>query len=82
MASLPRRAAAVILAAAGLLGLAGAATEASATTIQHFRSSGSYYYASQRAWAAAFAAGYTADQCGAESDGVGGYWTVVVTCTR
>ncbi len=81
MVSLPRRIAAVTLTAAALLGVAGTA-DASATTIKYFKAYGvNPVYASNRAWAAAHAAGYTDDQCGAESDVVSpGYWQVVVTC--
>jgi hypothetical protein len=82
MGSLPRRIAAVTLGAAALLGVAGGASTASATTIAHFRSSGSNpVYAGQRAWAAAYAAGYTDAQCGQETDQPSrGYWVVIVTC--
>ncbi|MFB7620738.1 hypothetical protein [Kitasatospora sp. NPDC056181] len=82
MISLPRRIAAVTLASAALLGFAGAATNASASTVKYFKAYGvNPVYAGNRAWAAAHAAGYTDDQCGAESDVISpGYWVVVVTC--
>ncbi|MEV6974072.1 hypothetical protein [Kitasatospora sp. NPDC093806] len=84
MSSLPRRIAAVTLTAAALLGAAGAATSASAATVQYFRGGGPNPSAAvNRALSAAYAAGYTADQCNSEVDlVVPGYWRVVVTCVR
>ncbi|MFJ3791314.1 hypothetical protein [Kitasatospora sp. NPDC090091] len=84
MGSLPRRIAAVTLTTAALLGVAGAATGASATTIRYFKASGvNPGVAASHAWAAAHAAGFTNDQCSQESDMiVPGYWQVVVTCVR
>ncbi|MFF7453430.1 hypothetical protein [Kitasatospora sp. NPDC008115] len=82
MGSLPRRIAAVTLTTATLLGLAGAATSASATTIRYFKAYGpNPSYAAPRAWAAAHAAGYTDAQCSQETEVISpGYWEVIVTC--
>ncbi|MER5636067.1 hypothetical protein ABT095_03845 [Kitasatospora sp. NPDC002227] len=82
MVSLPRRAAAVALLAAGLLGFAGTATEASATTVRYFYGSGpNAGIATQHAWNLALAAGYTDSQCSSETDLIApGYWKTTVTC--
>ncbi|MET8699817.1 hypothetical protein ACFVUH_16770 [Kitasatospora sp. NPDC058032] len=82
MGSLPRRTAAVALTTAALLGLAGTATSASATTIRYFKAYGpNPAVAAPRAWAAAHAAGYTDAQCGQENEVISpGYWQVIVTC--
>ncbi|MDY0813111.1 hypothetical protein [Kitasatospora purpeofusca] len=82
MGSLPRRIAAVTLATAALLGAAGTAATASATTIRYFKAYGvNPSTAATRAWSAAHAAGYTDDQCSAENEVISpGYWQVIVTC--
>jgi hypothetical protein len=84
MGSLPRRLAAATLAAAALLGVAGSVTTASAApaTVRVFRAYGpNPVYAAPRAWAQAYAAGFTTDQCAQDNEVVSpGYWEVFVTC--
>ncbi|MER7753271.1 hypothetical protein [Kitasatospora sp. NPDC097643] len=84
MGSLPRRIAAVTLTTAALLGIAGAATDASATTTRYFKAYGTNpTYAVNHVWAAAHAAGYTDDQCNQEVEVISpGYWEVILTCVR
>ncbi|MFF7590632.1 hypothetical protein ACFZCK_24415 [Kitasatospora purpeofusca] len=82
MGSLPRRIAAVTLTTAALLGVAGTAAEASVTATKYFRAYGpNPSAATTRAWAAAYAAGYTDAQCSSEAEVISpGYWQVIVTC--
>jgi hypothetical protein len=81
MGSLPRRIAAVTLAAAAVLGLAGTA-DAMAATTRYFRAYGpNPVVAGQHAWAAAHAAGYTDAQCYSDNEVIApGYWEVIVSC--
>ncbi|MFD7412753.1 hypothetical protein ACFVZ3_05745 [Kitasatospora purpeofusca] len=84
MGSLPRRIAAVTVATAALLGAAGTAADASTTATKLFRAYGpNPSAATNRAWAAAHAAGFTDAQCSSEVEVIApGYWEVIVTCVN
>ncbi|MEK2492669.1 hypothetical protein WN990_24270 [Kitasatospora purpeofusca] len=84
MSSLPRRIAAVTLATAALLGAAGTAAEASTTATKLFRTYGpNPAAATNRAFAAAHAAGYTDAQCTSEVEVIApGYWEIILTCVN